>query len=109
MVRRRRRETEPALPSGGGRAHRAHPRSLRVAASMKIGLHAGACLAVTLNDRFDYFGQTMNIAAWVQGLGGADEIVVTDSVLSVACAADLVGEFELESTAVRLKGIAGEV
>jgi class 3 adenylate cyclase len=32
---------------------------------LKIGLHAGACLAVTLNDRLDYFGQTVNIAARV--------------------------------------------
>jgi class 3 adenylate cyclase len=77
--------------------------------SLKIGLHAGACLAVTLNDRLDYFGQTVNIAARVQGLAGADEIVVTDYVLAVPGAADLVGGFELESSAVRLKGIAGEV
>ena len=38
---------------------------------LKIGLHAGACLAVTLNDRLDYFGQTVNIAARVQALAGA--------------------------------------
>jgi class 3 adenylate cyclase len=31
--------------------------------AIKIGLHAGACLAVTLNDRLDYVGQTVNIAA----------------------------------------------
>jgi len=48
----------------------------------KIGLHAGACLAVTMNDRLDYFGQTVNIAARVQSLARANEIVVTDDVLS---------------------------
>ena len=35
---------------------------------LKIGIHEGPCLAVTLNDRQDYFGQTVNIAARVQGL-----------------------------------------
>ena len=29
----------------------------------EIGIHKGPCLAVTLNDRQDYFGQTVNIAA----------------------------------------------
>ena len=28
---------------------------------LKIGIHEGPCLAVILNDRQDYFGQTVNI------------------------------------------------
>lgn len=35
---------------------------------IKIGIHEGSCLAVTLNDRLDYFGQTVNIVARVQSL-----------------------------------------
>ena len=35
---------------------------------LKIGIHEGPCLAVILNDRQDYFGQTVNIAARVQAL-----------------------------------------
>jgi class 3 adenylate cyclase len=70
----------------------------------QIGLHAGACLAVTLNDRLDYFGQTVNIAARVQALSGADEIVVTDDVLSLPGAAELVADLEIERSAVQLKG-----
>jgi class 3 adenylate cyclase len=76
---------------------------------LKIGLHAGACLAVTLNDRLDYFGQTVNIAARVQALSGAGEIVVTDDVLSLPGAAELVADLEIERSAVQLKGIAGDV
>jgi class 3 adenylate cyclase len=76
---------------------------------LKIGLHAGACLAVTLNDRLDYFGQTVNIAARVQALAGADEIVVTDDVLSLPGATELVAGLEIERSAVQLKGIAGDV
>ena len=74
-----------------------------------MGLHAGACLAVTLNDRLDYFGQTVNIAARVQGLSAAGEIVVTEDVLSLAGAAELVGTLEVESEPARLKGVAGDV
>jgi class 3 adenylate cyclase len=76
---------------------------------LKIGLHAGACLAVTLNDRLDYFGQTVNIAARVQALAGAGEIVVTDYVLSLPGAAELVADLEVERSAVQLKGIAEDV
>jgi class 3 adenylate cyclase len=32
---------------------------------LKIGIHEGPCLAVSLNDRQDYFGRTVNIAARV--------------------------------------------
>ena len=35
---------------------------------LKIGIHEGPCLAVVLNERQDYFGQTVNIASRVQGL-----------------------------------------
>ena len=35
---------------------------------LKIGVHEGPCIAVTMNDRQDYFGQTVNIASRVQGL-----------------------------------------
>ena len=34
---------------------------------IKLGLHAGPCIAVTLNDRLDYFGSTVNLAARLQG------------------------------------------
>jgi class 3 adenylate cyclase len=48
---------------------------------LKIGIHEGPCLAVTLNDRQDYFGQTVNVAARVQGLADARAICATGSVV----------------------------
>src|SRR5204863_4522633 len=48
---------------------------------LKIGIHEGPCLAVTLNDRQDYFGQTVNIASRVQGLAVARSILVSGSVV----------------------------
>ena len=49
---------------------------------LKIGIHEGPCIAVTLNERQDYFGQTVNIASRVQGLATSTEIFATGSVLS---------------------------
>ena len=77
--------------------------------AIKIGLHAGACLAVTLNDRLDYFGQTVNIAARVQALAERDEIVVTDDVLAVDGAAGLVAGLRVEVSSVQLRGVGGEI
>jgi class 3 adenylate cyclase len=48
---------------------------------VKIGIHEGPCLAVMLNDRQDYFGQTVNIAARVQSLSTAQEIHLTGPVI----------------------------
>jgi class 3 adenylate cyclase len=48
---------------------------------LKIGIHEGPCLAVTFNDRQDYFGQTVNMAARVQGLAKSRAIFATKSVV----------------------------
>jgi len=44
---------------------------------LKVGLHAGACIAVTLNERLDYFGTTVNLAARVQGMSEGGDIMTT--------------------------------
>jgi class 3 adenylate cyclase len=49
---------------------------------VKAGVHAGACLGVTLNDRLDFFGSAVNTAARVQGLSHGDDVVVTDAVMA---------------------------
>jgi class 3 adenylate cyclase len=48
---------------------------------VKIGIHEGPCLAVMLNERQDYFGQTVNIASRVQSLSTAQEIHITGPVI----------------------------
>jgi class 3 adenylate cyclase len=49
---------------------------------LKIGIHEGPCLAVVLNDRQDYFGRTVNIAARVQGLAASRSILATRPVVA---------------------------
>src|SRR4051812_26651128 len=48
----------------------------------KIGIHEGPCLAVMLNDRQDYFGQTVNIASRVQHLALSQAIFASGSVVT---------------------------
>jgi class 3 adenylate cyclase len=48
---------------------------------LKIGIHEGPCLAVALNDRQDYFGHAVNIAARVQGLAVSQRIFASSPVV----------------------------
>lgn len=76
---------------------------------LKIGMHEGAAIVVTLNDRLDYFGQTANIAARVQNLADADEIVLTKDVYEIAAVKRLLEPFKLKTEKARLKGLHEEI
>src|SRR6201992_2245855 len=56
---------------------------------IKVGIHEGPCLAVMLNERQDYFGQTVNIAARVQGLSVSHAMHVTGPVIGAPAVAAL--------------------
>jgi class 3 adenylate cyclase len=78
---------------------------------VKIGIHEGPCLAVMLNERQDYFGQTVNIAARVQSLSTSQEIHITGPVIDAPGVATL-----LENKAIKpiqkeaaLRGIADKI
>src|SRR5882724_3972307 len=79
--------------------------------SLKMGIHEGSCLAVTLNAQQDYFGQTVNIASRVQGLAASRSIVVTEQVVENAQARILLESKGLKPTPrrVALSGIADKV
>ncbi len=47
---------------------------------LKVGLHEGPAIVVQLNDRLDYFGGAVNLAARVQGRSEGEDIVVTRHV-----------------------------
>lgn len=75
---------------------------------LKIGLHEGPCLAVSLNDRLDYFGQAVNIAARVQGLATSSSIFATEPVVDypgVASQLQAAGA-TAQAQSHRLRGIA---
>jgi class 3 adenylate cyclase len=47
---------------------------------IKIGIHQGPCIVVNLNERLDYFGSTVNIAARLTELSDGGEIVLSEAV-----------------------------
>jgi len=78
---------------------------------LKIGIHEGPCLAVVLNDRQDYFGTTVNIAARVQALADSRAILATGPVVTHPQASTLLASSGLSPVPQlrALRGIAGEL
>ncbi|MBR0866392.1 class 3 adenylate cyclase [Bradyrhizobium diazoefficiens] len=78
---------------------------------VKIGIHEGPCLAVMLNERQDYFGQTVNIAARVQSLSTAQEMHVTGAVLDAPAVAEVLKQREIRpiQKQAALRGIADKM
>lgn len=76
--------------------------------TLKIGIHEGPCLAVMLNERLDYFGQTVNIAARVQSLAETRSIFATEPVVGHPVASRLLTDAGLKPVAQQcnLKGIS---
>ena len=78
---------------------------------LKIGIHEGPCLAVSLNDRQDYFGRTVNIASRVQGLATARSIFATTTVVTDSQASKLLESNGIAATPEKrsLRGIANQI
>ena len=73
---------------------------------LKIGVHRGAAIAVTLNERLDYFGQTVNIAARVQNLADGDEICITEEVYGAPDVAEIIAPYPVAKSEAELKGVS---
>lgn len=72
---------------------------------IKIGIHHGAAIAVTLNDELDYFGQTVNIASRVQEMADAAEIWITEAVWRYPGVEELLAQHSVEAQTSTLQGI----
>jgi len=46
---------------------------------LKAAIHTGPSIAVTLNERLDYFGTTINMAARLEKFAQGDDIILSDS------------------------------
>lgn len=51
------------------------PKSEQIA--VKMGIHCGPAIVVNSNDRIDYFGRTVNLAARIQGTSSGDGFVLS--------------------------------
>ena len=64
---------------------------------------------MTLNERLDYFGRTVNIAARIQNSANGDEICLTESVKNAADVDELLASHRVTRERISLKGIDNEV
>ncbi len=76
---------------------------------IKMGLHAGPCIAVTLNDRLDYFGSTVNMAARLQGESRGGDIVLSDELARDPAVAAVLAGCAARRESRGIKGFAAPV
>ena len=81
--------------------------------SLKVGMHAGPCIVVNSNERLDYFGQTVNVAARVQGLADGDEIVTSDVCFRALGVPELLAplseQLQVQGSMASLKGVGEQL
>ncbi len=75
---------------------------------VKVGVHAGPCLAVRANDRLDYFGTTVNVAARLQAQARASEVVLTETLALEPGVRALIEALPSRPFGATLKGIREE-
>ncbi len=73
---------------------------------IKLGVHCGPCIAVTLNDRLDYFGSTVNMAARLQAESVGGDIVFSEDLLADPIVATKLRPAELSSETRFIKGFS---
>ncbi len=71
---------------------------------IKIGLHGGPCIAVSLNDRLDYFGSTTNLAARLQDQSTGGDVVVSADLAADPDVAALLAPHVLTDESAALRG-----
>lgn len=76
---------------------------------LKVGVHAGPSVVVTLNDRLDYFGSTVNMAARLQGQSCGADIVLSEAIASDPAVREIVENAPQRRETVPLKGFAEPV
>lgn len=78
---------------------------------LRAGFHSGPCIAMRANDRIDYFGTNVNLAARLESLAGAGEVTMGKSDAAIPAIAQRLAELGAAVTreAVSIKGFAENV
>ena len=77
--------------------------------TLKLGLHAGPCVAVTTADVLDYFGTTVNAAARLEHQCRGGEILLSQAVLTDPAARRAVASRPVIEDEMRLRGLAAPI
>lgn len=77
--------------------------------SLKLGLHAGRCIAVTTGGALDYFGGAVNLTARLEAQSEGDDIVISNALASDPGVAAALEGLATESGRAMLRGFAEPV
>jgi class 3 adenylate cyclase len=77
--------------------------------TIKIGVHEGPCIAVTLNDRLDYFGTTVNMAARLEGQSQGADIILSQAMADDPAVQILIADTPMTRESAELRGFADSV
>ena len=76
---------------------------------IKLGLHQGPVVAVRLNDRLDYFGTSVNMAARLQGQSEGGDIVLSRALARDPAVAPLIKALKAERKRAKIRGFKAPV
>lgn len=79
------------------------------AVTIKIGIHEGPCIAVTLNDRLDYFGTTVNMAARLESQSMGGDVVLSHAIAEDPAVVPLLADKGLSDESAELRGFEAPV
>lgn len=73
---------------------------------IKLGLHCGRCISVTLNNRLDYYGSAANKAARLEAQSSGGDIVLSPEFAADPEVARLLADIPVQEESAELKGFA---
>jgi len=76
---------------------------------IRLGLHAGPAVAVTLNERLDYFGTTVNLAARLEAESTGGDIVLSRRLADDPAVAKILESFDRSDETAMVRGFEAPV
>ena len=74
------------------------------AIAIRIGINSGSSISVNLNDRLDYYGKTVNLAARLEGQGKAGDITMSREFVEDPAVAEILRDYEMREREAQFKG-----
>ncbi len=72
---------------------------------LKIGIHSGPAITVTLNERLDYFGTTVNVASRVSNLARGQEIMLTQTAYAEPGVTEIAATYAVDCFESDIRGL----
>jgi class 3 adenylate cyclase len=64
---------------------------------LKVGIHIGSCIAISLKDNLDYFGRNINFAARLPKFSQGDDIIISDELYNLSDVKSFIEENKIDA------------